>query len=161
MRLFTLITSVVFVAIGILSIASGDSVGYWVTGFFAACALVALFEHKLPKPWLETEFEIVITEEGITCLFRRRPRESIRWEAVEPVWYVTTSHGPHSPDQWFVLEGASSGCAFPTDAKGIAGIWDPFANRFPGIDYGPVIRGGTTDAKHLCWERQRQTGSEG
>lgn len=161
MRVFTLITSAVFVAIGILSIASGDSVGYWITGFFAACALVAMFEPNLPKPWLESEFQILITDDDVTCLFRRKPRESIRWEDVERVWYVTTSHGPYSPDQWFVLEGASSGCAFPTEAKGIEAIWDQLEQRFPGFDFSPVIRGGTTDARHLCWERQGRIVSEG
>jgi len=27
--------------------------------------------------------------------------------------------------------------------------------RFAGFDYKPIIHGGTDDAKHLCWERNR------
>jgi len=37
-------------------------------------------------------------------------------------------------------------------------VWDELEERFLGFDYGPLIRGGTDDAKHLCWERQRGTG---
>jgi hypothetical protein len=30
--------------------------------------------------------------------------------------------------------------------------------RFPGFDYGPIIQGGTTFAKHLCWEQRAAAG---
>jgi hypothetical protein len=32
-------------------------------------------------------------------------------------------------------------------------VWDELEQRFPGFDFGPLIRGGTDDAQHLCWER--------
>lgn len=156
MRLFTLITSALFFAIGIGAIVSGDGDGYSIAGFFGLCFLVALFEPRLPKPWLESEYRVVVTADEITCLYRRRPRESLRWDDVIRVWYVTTSHGPYSPDQWVVLEGEASACSFPTEARGFEAIWGEFEQRFPSFEYGPIIRGGTTDAKHLCWERERR-----
>ncbi len=159
MRLFVLITSAVFVAIGIDAIASGRADAYSMTGFFGFCFLVALIEPWLPKPWLESEFSVLIGADEITCLFRRRPRETVRWADVIRVWYVTTSHGPHSPDEWIVLEAEASGCSFPTEAKNFKAIWPELERRFPGFDFAPIIEGGTTDAKHLCWERDRRTAS--
>jgi hypothetical protein len=32
-------------------------------------------------------------------------------------------------------------------------MWDELKQRFPGFDYKPIIQGGTTEARHLCWER--------
>jgi hypothetical protein len=159
MRVFTLVASAVFVAIGVMMIADGKKTGWWETGFFGLCFLVALFEPILPKPWLESEFRVVIADDGITCEFRRRRRESIRWDQVIRIWYVTTAEGPYLPDQWVVLEGEQSGCAVPTEAQGFDAIWNELHARFPGFDYAPVIHGGVTLAKHLCWERQRATGS--
>jgi hypothetical protein len=152
-RIFTLIVSAVFIAIGIMMIADGNSTGWLMAGFFTFCLLVAVFEPKLPKPWLKSEFNVVITPDEVTCEFRKRKRESIRWEDVIRVWYVTTADGPHLPDEWIVLEGAAGGCSFPTEVKGIGGIWDELQTRFPGFDFGPIIEGGTEFRKHLCWEK--------
>jgi hypothetical protein len=154
-RIFTLIVSAVFVAIGIMMIADGNKTGWLMVGFFTLCLLVAVFEHKLPKPWLESEFRLVITPDEVTCEFRKRKRESIRWDEVIRVWYVTTADGPRLPDEWIVLEGASGGCSFPTEVRGMGAIWDELEARFPGFDYGPIIEGGTEFKKHLCWERQK------
>jgi hypothetical protein len=158
MRIFTMIVSAIFVAIGISAIASGDSVGWQLVGFFGACLLVAIFEPRLPKPWLKTEFRLVITADEVVCEFRKRKRESIRWQEVERIWYVTTSGGPWLPDEWLVFEGMAAGCSFPTEAEGMKAIWDELEARFPGFDYKPIIDGGTTDAKHLCWERTTDGG---
>ena len=157
MRIFTLVVSAVFVAIGVMMIADGNRTGWAVAGFFAACLLVAIFEPKLPKPWLESEFTVVITADELLCEFRKRKRESIRWEEVIRVWYVTTADGPHLPDEWLLFEGESGGCSLPTEAKGFRQIWSELETRFPGFDFGPVIRGGTDFRKHLCWERQTAT----
>jgi len=159
MRVFALVASAAFVAIGIMMIGDGKTIGWMITAFFGVCFLVALLEPLLPKPWLESEFRLVMTADEITCEFRRNKRESIRWDDVIRVWYVTTADGPHLPDEWIVLEGEHGGCAVPTEAKDFPGIWDELKARFPGFDYAPVIHGGTTFAKHLCWERQRATGT--
>jgi hypothetical protein len=145
--------SAIFVACGVMMIADGDKTGWLVAGFFGFCLLVAIFEPYLPKPWLKSEFQVVITADEVACLFRKRPREAIRWEDVRRVWYVTTSHGPYVPDEWLLFEGADSGCTFPTEADGMDAVWDELEQRFPGFDFGPLIRGGTDDAQHLCWER--------
>lgn len=153
MRLFTLIVSGVLIACGVMMLQSGDATGWLVVGFFGLCLLVAIFEPRLPKPWLASDYRLHITEDEVAAEYRRKTQESIRWEDVKRVWYVTTSAGPYLPDQWIVLEGEHGGCSFPTDASGFELIWDELTRRFPGFDYGPIIRGGTDDSKHLCWER--------
>jgi hypothetical protein len=159
MRVFTLVASVLFVAIGVSMIADGNRIGWWEVGFFGLCFLVALFEPWLPKPWLESEFRLVISADEITCEYRKRKRESIRWDDVIRIWHMTTADGPYVPDVWIIFEGEHGGCAVPTEAKEFGEIWDALTAHFPGFDYAPVIHGGTTLAKQLCWERQRATGS--
>jgi hypothetical protein len=158
MRLFTLVVSPLFVVCGVGMIGSGDSYGWLVAGFFALCLLVAVFEPRFPKPHLSHGYRLLMTNEEVACEHPKRQRESIRWEHVNRIWYVTTSGGPSLPDEWFLLEGENGGCSFPTEAIGFDGIWDQLKQRFAGFDYEPLIRGGTEDAKQLCWERPRATG---
>ena len=158
MRVFTLVASLVFIVCGVWMITSGDRSGWLVGGFFLFCFLIAVFEDKLPKPWLAGPYRLLITSDAVACEHPRRKRESIRWDDVIRVWFVTTPAGPYMPDHWMLLEGESGGCSFPMEALGIDGIWDELKQRFAGFDYGPVIQGGTEYAKHLCWERQRLTG---
>ena len=155
MRLFTLLVSAVFVAIGTTMIASGDAYGWHVTGFFGLCLLIAIFEPWFPNPHFSCPYRLLITKDDIACEHPKRARESIRWEDVNRIWYVTTSGGPWLPDEWILLEGENGGCSFPTEASGFDAIWDELKNRFVGFNYQPLIRGGTDDAKHLCWERQQ------
>jgi hypothetical protein len=155
MRLFTLFVSAAFSVIGVWMIATGDSSGWSVAGFFGLCLLVAVFEPWVPNPHVSSGFQLLITEDEIACEHAKRKRESIRWEDVNCIWFVTTSDGPWLPDHWILLEGDNGGCSFPTEAAGFDGIWDELKRRFTGFDYQPLIRGGTEDAKHLCWERQR------
>ena len=51
MRWFTLVVSVIFIAIDLSAIASGNSDGWLVAGFFGLCLLVAIFEPWFAKPW--------------------------------------------------------------------------------------------------------------
>ena len=156
MRLFTLVVSAIFTVEGVWLIVSGESFGWLLSGFFGLCFLVAVFEPRFSKPWVTCQYRLVITEEEIACEHPRRQRESIRWVDVRRIWYVTTSDGPRLPDEWLVLEGERGGCSFPTEAKGFDGIWDKVGQRFAGFDYKPIIQGGTDDAMHLCWERNRR-----
>ena len=153
--------STVFILIGVTMIRDGDRTGWWMTGFFGLCLLVAMFEHRLPTPWLDPEYRVVTMPEGIACEHPRRKREAIAWTGVEKVWYVTTSAGPRLPDQWILLEGKEGGCSFPTEAKGFEAFMDVVEAKFPGFDFGPMIRGGTDDARHLCWERGRAGRTDG
>ena len=105
MRRFTLIVSVVFSVGGIWMIASGNSSGWFVTGFFGLCLLVAIFEPWFPKPRIPCAYRVLITSAEIVCEHPKRMPESIRWEDVNRIWYVTTSDGPWLPDAWIVLEG--------------------------------------------------------
>jgi len=155
MRWLTLVGSTLFTAGGVWMISSGDSSGWFVAGFFGLCFLVAVFEPWFPKPWAVCQYRLLITEEDVACEHLKRQRESIRWEDVNRIWYVTTSDGPRLPDEWLILEGENGGCSFPTEAIGFKGIWDELKQRFVGFDYKPIILGGTNEAKHLCWERAR------
>jgi hypothetical protein len=160
MRLFTAVVSAVFVAIGVLMIADGRSLGWLVAGFFAVCLLVAIFEPWLPKPNVECEYRLAITNHDVACEHPKRPREAIRWENVERIWLIITSDGPRLPDHWLLLEGEVGGCSFPTEAVGFEAIWDKLERRFAGFDYGPLIRGGTDGARYLCWDRQSSAASD-
>ena len=154
MRWFTLIVSSLFIVCGVLMIAEGDSTGWLVLAFFGCCLLVATFEPWLSKPSRDCGFTLLLTEDEIACEDPRERRESIRWDAVVRVWYVTTSEGPWLPDEWLLFEGVASGCACPTEAAGFDAMWDGITQHFPGFAYGPMIEGGTHDARHLCWEKQ-------
>lgn len=153
MRIFTIVVSAIFVAIGTMSIVSGDSDGWLIAGFFALTLLVGIFDPWFRKPWAGSGYRLLITEDEVACEHLERPRESIRWGDVIRIWYVTTSSGPWSPDEWLLFEGRSGGCSLPTEAKGIEAIWDELENRFPGFDYAPIIRGPTEEARSVCWER--------
>jgi hypothetical protein len=157
MRLYTFIASALFTAGGVCMIASGDSYGWGVAGFFGLCLLVAIFEPRFAKRQGSSEYRLVITQDEVACEHPKRPRESIRWEEVIRIWNVTTSDGPWRPDQWILLEGEMGGCSFPMEAAGFDGMWGELKQRFAGFDYDPLVRGGTNDARHLCWDRQRQT----
>ena len=82
MRLFTLIVSALFVAIGVMAIASGNSDGWLIAGFFGLCLLVAIFEPWFSKPWVTCDYRLVMTKDEIACEHPKRQRESIRWENV-------------------------------------------------------------------------------
>lgn len=157
MRHFTLLVSALFAAGGIGMIVSGNSSGWFVAGFFGLCLLVAVFEPWFPRPHVSCDYRLVMTNDEVACEHPKRQRESIRWEDVNRIWYVTTSDGPRLPDEWILLEGEHGGCSFPTEAIGFEGIWNEVKQRFAGFDYKPLIRGGTDDIKHLCWERQGPT----
>ncbi len=155
MRVFTLVVSTLFTVEGVWLIVSGESFGWLIAGFFGLCFLVAIFEPWFSKPWVTCDYRLMITNDEIACEHPRRQRESIRWEDVNRIWYVTTSDGPRLPDEWLLLEGDKGGCSFPTEAIGFDGIWDELKQRFVGFDYKPLIHGGTTESRHLCWERNR------
>lgn len=149
-----MVASALFVALGVWIIVDGDRFGWMLAGFFGLTLLIAIFEPRLRRPPADSGYRIVISSDEIACEHRKRKRESIRWEDVHRIWYVTTSQGPWLPDEWILLEGASGGCSFPTEASGFNGFWGEVEQRFPGFDYKPLIEGGTTDARHLCWERE-------
>jgi hypothetical protein len=159
MRWFTLVVSGIFVPIGVMAIADGNSDGWLVAGFFGLCFLIAVFEPWFSKPWAVCQYRVLITQDEVACEHPKRQRESIRWEDVNRIWYVTTSDGPRLPDEWLLLEGQHGACSLPTEAIGFDAIWNQLNERFSGFDYKPLIHGGTSDAKHLCWDRTREPSS--
>jgi hypothetical protein len=155
MRWFTLVASLVFIATGILAITSGESIGWLIVGFFGLCLLVAIFEPKLPKKYASSGYKLVFTDEEIACEHWKRPRESIRWNDVIKIWYITTPDGPRNPDEWILLDGETGGCSFPTEAAGMDQMWDEIEQRFPGFDYHWLIIGPPQEAKRLCWSGEK------
>jgi len=157
MRLFTLLVSAVLATSGIWMIFSRNSSGWFIAAFFGLCFLAAIFAPSLPKSHVSSSYQLLITNDEIACEHPKRKRESIHWKDVSRIWNVTTSDGPWLPDSWIVLEGENEGCSLPTDARDFNAIWNELKHRFPDFDYEPLIRGGTDDARHLCWERRGLT----
>src|SRR5207248_1929289 len=65
MRLFSILVSALFTAGGVWMIASGNSSGWGVAGFFGVCLLVAVFEPWFPKPKVTCEYRLVITQDEV------------------------------------------------------------------------------------------------
>ena len=155
MRLFTVVVSSVFVIIGISMISSGTPYGWSVTGFFGCCLLVATFEPWLPKPYLDSAYRLVISDNEIACEHPRRSREAIAWRDVTRIWCVNMTDDLRSADQWLLFDGENGGCSVPTDAVGFESIWNELTQRFVGFDYKPLLRMDGTPARKLCWESER------
>jgi hypothetical protein len=93
-----------------------------------------------------------ITAQEIACEHPKRKRESVRWDEVHRVWFVTTSDGPWLCDNWLLFEAKSGFCSVPTEAQGFDKVWAEL-KRFPELDYKPIALGGTDEAKHLVWKK--------
>ncbi len=152
-----LLVAVLFVTLGIWLIARGNSSGWFAVIFFGLCVLVFVLEPFFPKREISCLYRLLINEDEVACEHPQRKRESVRWDEVQRIWFITNSAGPWLPDQWFLFEGRDGGCSFPTEAEGIKGIWEELERRFAGFDFKPVIRAGTDDAKYLCWEKSGLT----
>lgn len=100
-------------------------------------------------------FEVVVSEDGLSCSHPRRAAEAIRWNEVREILLVTTSAGPWAPDVWYVFVGEEGGCSVPTEAKGFERLWEVFRRRFPGMDYQAMIAAGTGDETKVIWRRER------
>jgi hypothetical protein len=160
-RWVRLLAFAAFTAVGIWMITLGHWSGWVGTVLFGLCLLVTVLEPVLPKSGATPLFQLVITEDQIACEHPKRKRESIRWEDVNCVWYITTSDGPWFPDEWYVLEGKDGGCSFPTEALGFDRLLEEFPKLFPGFDWEPVVHGGTDDARYLCWRREQRAITSG
>jgi hypothetical protein len=152
-RILVLIAFTALTALGGWFIVSGRFSGLWVVGFFMLGLLFLIIEPWLPKPKVSPRYRLVITNNEIVCEYPKRT-ESIRWEDVARIWYITTSDGPWSPDEWLLFIGSAGYCSIPTEAAGFGCIWDELKQRFPDFDYEAIVKGGTDDAEYLCWERK-------
>lgn len=97
-------------------------------------------------------YRLTITAQELVCEHPKRKRESVRWDEVDRVWFVTTSDGPWLCDNWLLFEAKSGFCSVPTEAQGFDKIY-PELKRFVGLDYQPMALGGTDEAKHLVWKK--------
>lgn len=144
---FCFIISLVLMGAGILSSS------WFGTVFFSLCALVIWLEPYFPNPNESCGYHLLLSNDEIACEHPKRKRESIRWEEVRRIWFVTTSDGPWIPDKWLLFEGEAGGCSVPEEAEGFSALWDELKTRCPGFAYLPIALGGTHDARHLCWQK--------
>ena len=98
-------------------------------------------------------FEVILTDEAISCIHPKRETETIRWDDIEEIRLVTTTEGPFLPDMWYLFVGDGKGCSIPSEAKGFDQCWDVFKARFPGFDYGVILQAGTSDAQQVIWTK--------
>ena len=134
-----------------------DIAPFLVAGILLAIGLWSISIRMKPKNVWDTTpggpYEVVVTEEGVTCTHPSRPPESIRWDDVDEIQLVTTSDGPLLPDMWYVFSGASGGVSIPSEARGFDALWDEFQRRFDGFDHSLIHQAGTDDARQLLWKR--------
>lgn len=154
MRYFAGLVFGLSTAIGVWLIASGDGSAWIIAAISGLFFLIAIFEPRLRRSVPACAYRLAISDDEVACEHPVRPGESIRWDDVIRVWFVTTSDGPWLPDAWILLEGEQGGCSFPTEAVGFGEILAEFKRRFAGFDFLPLIAGGTNDARHVCWERK-------
>jgi hypothetical protein len=117
--------------------------------------------------YLPKGFAVVITADGLACEHPRRKRETIQWHDIQRIWFVTTSDGPCIPrqtpgvvipseitldDHWLVFEGLTGECSVPTEARGFDALVKEIELRLPTFDFMPIMKGGTNEAKYLCWD---------
>jgi hypothetical protein len=123
---------------------------------FSGRAINRVVNHVMSEPRaserIQSDYWVVITEDGIACEHPKRPREFIRWADVREISVRTTSDGPWSPDMWVLLVGDTGGCSIPTEAPGFDAVYESL-KRFHGFDFGCFLNGGTNDALHICWKR--------
>lgn len=148
MRWFTAVLSVLFLAIGFQMIAEDERIGSVVVVFFVLFFLVMMFAPDFER------YHLVITEDEIACEYSWWKRETIRWDDVDWIRYVTKDAGSRVPDEWFVLENVCGECSFPSEATGLDLFWDEVDRRFPGFNYEPITAGTAGSADHICWRRK-------
>ena len=96
---------------------------------------------------------VTITNDEIVCEHPKRPRESIRWDAVTEIRLVTTSRDLYDPGDWFAFIGAEGGCSVPFEAQGFDQLWTVFKTRYPEIDYGAILNTGTPYSQRTIWTK--------
>ena len=121
-------------------------------------ALIAMFARSRKRAkhvWESTPggpYTVTLTDDEIICEHPKRPKESIRWDAVTEIRLVTTSEGPFLPDMWYLFLGDKTGCSVPSEANGFDQLWNVFKQRFPGLDYNAIINAGTADNQKTIWK---------
>lgn len=80
--------------------------------------------------------------------------ETVRWDALEEVFILTSDRGPFVGDVFWILIGKSGGCAIPADAEGVTELIERL-QELPGFDNEAVVyaMGSVSEAKFACWKR--------
>ena len=104
-------------------------------------------------------YELIISKNGLSCRHSSRPDESISWKDINEIRYVATSDGPYVPDKWIVFIGDKTACSVPFEAKHFDQFWNVFKERFPDLDYSPILKQRADDAASSLWKRQIEQGA--
>src|SRR5262245_17449688 len=111
-----LLLAVVGSAFVVVGVALSDRIPWYVTAFFALCAVAGLFSMgRDRRPDRAPLDHLTIDDVGIT---RTAPgvREQVRWADIVRVRIITTDQGPLLEDVMFVVESkGGEGCVVPHD----------------------------------------------
>jgi hypothetical protein len=79
--------------------------------------------------------------------------ETVQWNDLREVGILTTDEGPVGEDVFWMLLGASGGCAIPSGAQGMKELLTRL-QQLPEFDNEAVIKamGTTTNGKFVCWK---------
>lgn len=117
-------------------------------------------QHRaLAVPTPASDYEVVVTEESLTCLHHRRPAELVLWDEVDEIRLIPTSDGPNLPDLWLLFVGQTRGCSLPIGARGVEALWPMMESRFPGLDLTQDSIQEESREEKILWKKQ--TGIEG
>src|SRR5215813_13096380 len=110
--------------------------------------------HKKDEPKIADDELVSFDEVRVVRTMRNGKTESLPWSDLQEVSIVTTDEGPFADDVFWVLTGASGGCAVPTNARGAAQLLERL-QQLPGFDNKVVIEamGSASNAMFVCWRR--------
>jgi hypothetical protein len=97
---------------------------------------------------------VVFDDQGVCRTMSDGTTETVTWDELREVAIVTNDEGPFADDVYWVLSGATRGCAVPSGAEGMKELL-PRLQALPGFDNRVVVEamGSAADAKFVCWKR--------
>ena len=99
-------------------------------------------------------FTVAITDKDVSCTRPDGTVERVAWDDLQSVELVNTDEGPFTIDVYWLLNGASGGCAIPQGATGEGALLARLQG-LSGFDNGAVIAAMSRSDNHrtLCWRR--------
>ena len=101
------------------------------------------------------EYTVTTDKKGVTCEHPKRAKESIAWDDVDQVSFLTTNQGPFEEDVWLLLKhNNGGGCSVPMGAEGYDALYD-IISKFEDFDFNAVIQAmsSTQNNEFVCWRR--------
>lgn len=96
-------------------------------------------------------YEVVFDEHEVKVLFRGEPHESVAWSELKAVGVRIDESFLPAP-WWLLLTSTSSGCMYPSEAKGAAEMLREMQGRLQGFDNRAVIESmGLMEGGKVIW----------